>query len=439
MTELTFEQTPSPMKRVLGNRNFRLLWIGEGISLLGDQFYLIALPWLVLQISGDAVAVGGVLAAASIPRAVFMLIGGAFTDRFSPRLVMLGSNWIRMIVVMLLTGLVFLGWVNLWGIYILAFVFGVVDAFFFPAQSAIIPQVVDRENLQIGNSVIQGTAQLSRFAGPILAGVLISLLGGAQMKATGGSTPMPNLAGIAYAFGIDALTFFISALTLWMINIPTLANEVESRDKKEGVWSAIRSGFLHVWNNDLLRSLFYLIMAINLFINGPVLVGIPVLADTRFTLGAAAFGMLMSAYGGGNLLGIILAGALPKPGLKTMGMTLLTVMCVLGIGLLALGMVSTIAISLIVLMMMGIANGYVSILFLTWLQANTPQSMMGRLASLLMFAAMGLTPISMALSGFFIELHPEMTFFVAGAMMLIVVFVSSLNRNVRNMENSFRA
>ena len=80
---------------MLGIRNFRLLWIGEGISLLGDQFYLIALPWLVLQITGNAVAVGGILAVASIPRAVFMLMGGAITDRFSPRRVMLGSNFIH--------------------------------------------------------------------------------------------------------------------------------------------------------------------------------------------------------------------------------------------------------------------------------------------------------------------------------------------------------
>ena len=96
MTELTYEQSHSPFKRALGNRNFRLLWLGEGISLLGDQFYLLALPWLVLQITEDAFAVGGVLAVASIPRALFMLIGGALTDRISPREVMLGSNLIRM-------------------------------------------------------------------------------------------------------------------------------------------------------------------------------------------------------------------------------------------------------------------------------------------------------------------------------------------------------
>src|SRR5215470_10467588 len=94
VTEVNAEKPASP----LGVRNFRLLWIGEGISLLGDQFYLIALPWLVLQLTGSALALGTILALASIPRAIFMLIGGAFVDRYSPRSVMIWSNAARFVL-----------------------------------------------------------------------------------------------------------------------------------------------------------------------------------------------------------------------------------------------------------------------------------------------------------------------------------------------------
>src|SRR4051794_5837214 len=80
-------------------RDFRLLWVGQSVSMLGDQFYLIALPWLVLQITGSPLALGTVLALASVPRALFMLIGGALVDRFSPRNVMFLSNLVRMILV----------------------------------------------------------------------------------------------------------------------------------------------------------------------------------------------------------------------------------------------------------------------------------------------------------------------------------------------------
>src|SRR3954463_9223304 len=90
----------------LSVRNFRLLWIGEGISLLGDQFYMIALPWLVLQVTGSALALGTVMALAGIPRALFMLLGGAFVDRFSPRAVMMTSNFARLVLVGLLSVLV---------------------------------------------------------------------------------------------------------------------------------------------------------------------------------------------------------------------------------------------------------------------------------------------------------------------------------------------
>jgi len=86
------EKTKIFPANVLKIRNFRLLWIGEGISLLGDQFYMIALPWLVLSLTGNALAVGTVLAAAGIPRALFMLISGALTDRFTPRRLMINSN-----------------------------------------------------------------------------------------------------------------------------------------------------------------------------------------------------------------------------------------------------------------------------------------------------------------------------------------------------------
>src|SRR5215207_2141505 len=102
VAEVHVQKPASP----LSVRNFRLLWIGEGISLLGDQFYMIALPWLVLSLTGNALAVGTVMAIAGIPRALFMLVGGALTDRFTPRKLMINSNLARMVLTGLLAVLV---------------------------------------------------------------------------------------------------------------------------------------------------------------------------------------------------------------------------------------------------------------------------------------------------------------------------------------------
>src|SRR5574342_9391 len=177
---LSLEQKSSTMNtslsNVLKNRNFRLLWIGESISLLGDQFYMIALPWLVLSLTGNALAVGTVMAMAGIPRALFMLVGGALTDRFTPRKLMISSNLVRMALTALLATLVATNLIQLWMLYVSALLFGLADAFFFPAQTSIVPQLVDRNQLQAGNALIQGTAQLSLFVGPILAGGLIAWL-----------------------------------------------------------------------------------------------------------------------------------------------------------------------------------------------------------------------------------------------------------------------
>src|SRR5215217_4729318 len=170
----------------LSVRNFRLLWIGEGISLLGDQFYMIALPWLVLQLTGSALALGTVMALASIPRALFLLVGGALVDRFSPRSVMIASNFARLVLVVLLSALVLTNTIRIEMLYAFALAFGLADSFYFPGQSAIIPQLLPEDQLQAGNTFVQGTAQLSGFVGPVLAGALIALIG---HSASADSTP----------------------------------------------------------------------------------------------------------------------------------------------------------------------------------------------------------------------------------------------------------
>src|SRR5215510_6401160 len=114
VTEATVHKPTSP----LSVRNFRLLWIGEGISLLGDQFYMIALPWLVLQLTQSPLALGTIMALAAIPRALFMLVGGAFVDRFSPRAVMMASNFARLVLVALLAALVLTNTIQIEMLYV---------------------------------------------------------------------------------------------------------------------------------------------------------------------------------------------------------------------------------------------------------------------------------------------------------------------------------
>jgi len=413
--------TKASSTNVLRNRNFRLLWIGESISLLGDQFYLIALPWLVLTLTGNALAVGTVMATAGIPRAIFMLVGGALTDRLTPRKLMLVSNLARMILTGLLAAFVLTNLIQLWMLYFFALLFGLADAFFFPAQSSIVPQLVSKDQLQAGNAMIQGTAHLSLFVGPVLAGALISVLdGGAAIHST---------SGIAVAIALDTLSFLAS---LTMLSLIRIENDTTNQGKpKNGVIASIREGLLYMWNDRVLRIVFPITIGLNVLINGPFAVGIPVVARTRFPEGAAAFGLMMSLFGGGALLGTALAGILPKPSKKLLGTISLSVISAMGIGLAVIGFAPTMYIAATAALVMGMANGYSNINMITWLQQKVAPEMTGRVMSLVMFAAIGLNPVSTALAGVLIGLGATVLLVCAGCLMTLFTLAAAFSPAVR--------
>src|SRR5947199_8131085 len=184
----------------LALRDFRLLFVGQAVSLLGDQFYLVALPWLVLQLTGSGLALGTILLAATVPRMIFLLVGGAASDWLSPHRLMVASNGLRSIVCAILTVLVLLKTVSLWQLFVLAAAFGTLDAFFSPAMKAFIPALLHEEKLMAGNALLQGTNMMTKSIGPSLAGFV----------AVAGS-------GFAFAFGLDTVSFvFVTACLMAM-------------------------------------------------------------------------------------------------------------------------------------------------------------------------------------------------------------------------------
>ena len=174
----------------------------SAVSLLGDQFYLVALPWVVLQITGSAVAMGTILMTAAIPRAVLMLMGGALTDRLSPRRILLGTATARTVFVGAVGALLWFDVLQIWQLYVLGFAFGVADAFSMPAASAFMPSLVARDQLVRANSVSQTTAQLTTIVGPAPAGLVIKSL------------------GAAWAFILDAVSFLFIIAALWTLPDP---------------------------------------------------------------------------------------------------------------------------------------------------------------------------------------------------------------------------
>lgn len=155
------------------NRNYVWLWASSNISCLGDYFTLIAMPWLVLTLTKDAATLGAVMALESLPRAAFMLVSGGFTDRYSARKVLLVSRTIFMLALLALALDLWFGRLQLGHLYGFAFVFGLLTAFALPASQALLPQVIDRTQIQQGNSALMGSQQLIQLFAPVLAGLLI--------------------------------------------------------------------------------------------------------------------------------------------------------------------------------------------------------------------------------------------------------------------------
>ena len=420
----------SSILEVLRKRDFRLLWIGQGATQIGNAFNIIVLPWLVLKLTGDAFAMGTVLATWGIPRALFILIGGALADRFSPRLVMILADLMRLSFVLLMSMLVLTQTVELWMIYVFAFIAGLTSAFSIPARSAIVPFLVEPELIQPANSVIIGTAQVCHLIGPALAGITISYFGDSITQSSNPSEVLPDSQGLGFAFLIQASMVMISAITLWMMKIIDLRQKTE---ENKNVWSSISAGFVTMWEDVTLRAWFFIILALSLLFNGPMVIGIPLLADTRFPEGSTALGIIMSALGGGGLLGAILAGVLPRPRPRWLGSTLTMFIGMHGVGLILLNNVYSTAFATMISLVMGTIDGYVFIMFISWVQRRTPKEMLGRIMSLILLANFGMQPISQAIAGAVVALNTKLLFIGSGSLLIVIMIIYALNPAVRAM------
>lgn len=349
---------------------------------------------------------GIVLALEGIPRALFMLFGGALTDLFSPRIILLLSDLIRLVLAAIMALVVFTGTVQIWMLYAFGLGFGLVAGFAVPAGNSITPMIVDEKDLEAGNSIVMGGGQLVGFVGPVLAGIVIGNFS-------------DSLFGVGLALSIDAATYAVSALMLWLMRSGGTLSSLTD-DVKESVWQSIRAGLEYVWNDAALRLMFLVIIAINFLFVGPILVGIPVLANQHLTEGAMAFGLLMSAFAGGNLGGYLVAGSVPKPSGKSMRILLTILLASFGVAMVLMGFIHSTWIDFGLMLLLGIGNGYITIILFTWIQTRAPKTMLGRIMSLVTLSSIGLVPVSQALSGALSTWNLTLLFVSAGTLIVLM-------------------
>jgi len=194
---------------VLAERDFRFVFLAGAVSQVGDQMMPVAIAFAVLDLTGSAADLGYVLAAGTAPLVVLLLVGGVFADRFSRRRLMFSADVVRLATDGTLAALLLSGHARLWHLVVLQAVHGAASAFFGPASSGIVPQIVPEGRFQQANALRGMTMSVGGIVGPAIAGALVAT------------------AGSGWAVAGNAATFAVSALFLFRVHAPALERAAE--------------------------------------------------------------------------------------------------------------------------------------------------------------------------------------------------------------------
>ena len=390
--------------RSLHHRPFLLLWLGQTISRVGDFMYEIALAWWVLEKTGDATLMGGVLVAAITPSVIFYLIGGVAVDRFSRIGLMLASDVARGAVVLLVSFLAFTNQLEIWEIFAASLFFGFVDAFFQPAFSALVPQIVPEEDLPSANSLASMSIQLGRVVGPAVGAGIVAAIG----------SPL--------AFLINGVSFFVSALFL----LPLLRMKIPRAVSEKGasVLRELREGFSVVFAAPWLWISILVFALTNVTLSGPYSVSMPFLVSENMGASVETLGLLYSAFPIGFILGGFYLGRrriIRKRGLWMYGGT--------AVAALALGVFGLLP-PLWVLLAAALVNGaMLEFGHLAWtnlLQEKIPNEKLGRVVSIDSMGSFALLPVGFLFAGWATEQFGAPFVFLVGGLFTAVVCAAGL-------------
>ena len=417
-----------PVLRALAVRDFRLLWASEAVSVVGDQFHLIALSWLVISLTGSGLALGTVLIAVGVPRALLIVPLGVLADRRPARGLMLAAHLARGGIVGVIAVLAAIGAASIPVLAVLGVLFGAADALYMPAQQAFLPRTVEPERLPSANALLQGTLQLSAIVGPPAAGVLIAI------------------AGTSAAFAVDAVSFAVAAMIVAVIstaaravtagpavsgasaveagNSEASAPPTRTPEPPETFRAALMGGLRYVAADPAIRLMMLTSFVLNFALSGPGAVGSPWLASQRFDAGAAGLGLMEAGFAAGALAGTLAAGSAR---LDRLGGILVITVAIAGTAIAAVGWLTWLPGVVLALVVMGMAIGYVNIVAVSWLQARVDGALVGRVMSLVMLMSFGITPLSIGIAGALIDVNATALFVGSGALIVaLAVFAAAV-------------
>jgi Major Facilitator Superfamily len=399
----------------LGVRSFRLLAGGQFTSTIGDYCYAVALPWLVLSNRGGAILLGTVLACYGVPRTVLIPVGGVLADKVGPRTVMLVADAGRCVLVAGLAVLAARHTASLAALGPIAACIGAGEGLFIPASYTIMPSLLNGGQLAAGNAISTAAVQAGSLLGPALGGALVA--------ATHAST---------WAFGIDAASFAVSALTLALIPAKAAAGTVSAaadEAAETGAGDGRDQGVLvFLKRSRVLQILLVVVVAANLAGGGEGSVALPSLAHARF--GAAGYGALLACFAAGGVIGTLSAAR--TGGLRRPAIFAATAFLVESVAIALTPYLGGEAGAAAMLFISGATNGLGNVTFLTVTQKWVPPALLGRVMSAVMLCAFGSFPLSVAVSGVLVRhIGPSLFFPMAGAVVAAAILGGLTQREFR--------
>jgi hypothetical protein len=398
--------------RAFRHQPFVLLWSGQTLSRLGDSVYLVALPWWVVTHPGSAQALGVILLAGLIPTLAFTLIGGVAVDRF-PRLpLLLVSDVVRGLVLVVVTLLAATGGLEVWHLIIGSFVFGTVDAIFFPAYRAAVRDLTPDELLTSANSLSRLGREAGGIGGPLIAATLIAV----------GGTPL--------AFGLDAVTFLVSAATIVAI-LPT-RQVVTSPPSTGSPLQALTEGFVTVTRSPWLWLTIAIAGISNITLAGPLEVVLPFLVSRHLHLGVTAYGTLNALTAAGAVLAAVVLG-LPAR-LRRRGMLAYSGWLAAALAVAALG-VAPFVLAAVAMLVVGAGLATLELVWTNTLQELVPSHLLGRVSSIDALGSYALIPVGYFLAGGAADLiGPAAVFVIGGSASAIIIGAGLLHPSVRRVD-----
>ncbi|RLQ94494.1 MFS transporter [Falsibacillus albus] len=361
------------IRQVQHNKPLLFLWLASICSGLSISIYLLCEQWYVLKRLHMTESLGLILMATTLPRVIFMMFGGVAADYVRRSRIIFFSLLVRGLLILSMFLLLTIGQLQFWQLFVFAFSFGSIDAFFWPARDSLLPSLVHKHQLTRANSLIQTTSQITTLIGPLIGAFLLSLL---------------SFKGVFITISILLITGSLFALNISDRRI------IDQPGKDVSIFVHLKTGFQYVRRSPLLLALMLTFIIDNFFFIGPLMLSIPVMADEKFGGSAVHLSLLQSAFAAGMLSGAVLSGLINLRNAR--GRTVILLIMAEGAGLIFLSGAPFLWMAAIILFLIGMAISSINIPVASLIQETTDQEKMGRVMSLTTMVSIGFIPLSYA-------------------------------------------